>query len=100
VELGNGAAPVVVEGHTDAAPFGASRGYTNWELSADRANAARRALLGAGLREQKVREIRGHADRNLRHPDNPLDPSNRRISVLLPFATAAEVVASDAIPGV
>lgn len=76
----------VIEGHTDSAPFG-SAGYTNWELSADRANAARRAIQAAGVRESDIAEIRGHADRDLRNAEDPLDPENRRISILLPFST-------------
>jgi chemotaxis protein MotB len=75
---------VKLEGHTDAAQYG-RRGYTNWELSADRANAARRAMEGAGLEAGRVIEVRGHADRELRNPGNPLDPANRRVSILLPF---------------
>ncbi len=76
--------PVVVEGHTDALPFG-SPGYSNWELSVDRANAARRVLLEAGLNGERIMEVRGYAERELKNPDDPLDPRNRRISVLLPF---------------
>ncbi len=81
---------VVVEGHTDSMPFRASRaGYTNWELSVDRANAARRELLAAGLPAERIAEVRGYADRELKIPDDPLAPRNRRISLLLPF-TAEE----------
>jgi chemotaxis protein MotB len=79
---------LVVEGHTDAAPFGA-RGYSNWELSADRANAARQAMEGAGLGQHRIKEIRGYADRTPRNANNPLDASNRRISILLPFSSEA-----------
>ena len=85
-ELRGAAAPIVVEGHTDSSP--SRRGwYTNFELSADRANAARRALEGAGLSRSRMEEIRGHADRQLRDRENPLNPANRRISILLPFTT-------------
>ena len=77
--------PIVVEGHTDSAPFG-SAGYSNWELSSDRAQAARRALQGAGISPARIKHIRGYADRHLRKPENPLDPSNRRTSILLPFS--------------
>jgi chemotaxis protein MotB len=73
-----------LEGHTDAAQYG-RRGYSNWELSADRANSARRAMEGAGLDGRRVIEVRGYADRELRNPGNPLDPANRRVSILLPF---------------
>ena len=85
-ELQEGARRVVVEGHTDAVPYG-SPGYSNWELSADRANAARRVLERAGLADGQVVEVRGYADRMLRHPADPLDRSNRRTSILLPFLT-------------
>ncbi len=85
-ELRGASAPIVVEGHTDATPTRRAW-YTNFELSADRANAARRAMEDAGLTRDRVREIRAHADRYLRDPENPLNPANRRISILLPFAT-------------
>ncbi len=75
---------VVVEGHTDALPF-PTPGYTNWDLSVDRANAARRSLQGSGLSEKRLVEVRGYAQRQLKVPDSPLDPRNRRISILLPF---------------
>lgn len=78
---------VVVEGHTDALPYG-RRGYSNWELSVDRANTARRELEGGGLASDRITEVRGYADRRLKTPDEPLDAHNRRISVLLPFAEA------------
>jgi chemotaxis protein MotB len=92
-ELGTVATPVVVEGHTDAARFG-SGAYTNWELSADRANAARRTLERTGLGDHRVSEIRGHADRHLRNSADPFDKANRRISVLLPFTTPAAEISS------
>jgi chemotaxis protein MotB len=76
--------PLIIEGHTDAAPFGTIT-YTNWELSADRANAARRVLEAEGVADGRIREVRGMADRQLRIPDRPLDPSNRRIAILLPY---------------
>ncbi len=76
--------PLIIEGHTDAARFG-SKGYTNWELSADRANAARRVLESAGVPASRIEEVRGMADRQLRKPDKPLDPSNRRIAILVPY---------------
>jgi chemotaxis protein MotB len=78
--------PIVVEGHTDAATFSTS-GYTNWELSADRANAARRVIERAGVEESRIREIRGYGASRLRVAHDPLDPANRRISILLPFNT-------------
>jgi chemotaxis protein MotB len=77
--------PIVVEGHTDSAPFG-SAGYSNWELSSDRAQAARRALNSSGIPSSRIQHIRGYADQHLRNPKNPLDPSNRRTTILLPFS--------------
>src|SRR5262249_17896563 len=77
--------PVILEGHTDAAQY--SGGYSNWELSADRANAARRILEGSGLDASRIVQVRGMADRELRNKDNPLDPTNRRITIMLPFTT-------------
>lgn len=77
--------PVIIEGHTDASQYAGM--YSNWELSADRANAARRVLETGGLNPGRVVEVRGMADRDLRNPSNPLDPKNRRITILLPFAT-------------
>lgn len=77
--------PIIIEGHTDAAQYAGL--YSNWELSADRANAARRVMEEAGLSAARVVEVRGMADRQLRNPENPLDPRNRRISIFLPFLT-------------
>ena len=77
--------PLIIEGHTDARAFGTDATYTNWELSADRANAARRALQAVGITPDRIGEVRGMADRQPRVPDNPLDPANRRISILIPF---------------
>src|SRR5690606_20888777 len=76
---------IVIEGHTDARSYGPSAAYTNWELSADRANAARRQLLAGGVPVSRVVEVRGYADRALRLPSSPYDAANRRVSILLPF---------------
>jgi chemotaxis protein MotB len=82
-ELGTLKNPVVVEGHTDSRPYAATNGYTNWELSADRANAARRAMQKEGLWQGQLHGIRGYADTNLRVPEQPLDPHNRRVTVIV-----------------
>ena len=75
---------VAVEGHTDSRPYSAnSPVYTNWELSADRANAARRILEASGLRPRQVEAVRGFADTRLRKADDPLDAGNRRISIIV-----------------
>jgi chemotaxis protein MotB len=73
---------VVLEGHTDSQPY-ASAQYSNWELSSDRANAARRVMEHAGLKPRLVTAVRGLADRQLRFPENPRDSRNRRVSVLV-----------------
>jgi len=73
-----------IAGHTDAAPFrGGADARSNWELSVERANAARRLLLEAGVTERRVRAMTGRADQELLRPTEPLHPSNRRVSVLL-----------------
>jgi len=80
--------PVIIEGHTDALPFrnaAPDRGYSNWELSAERANAARRLLHADGLRPEQVVEIRGFAAQKLMFPDDPTSPRNRRVSVVVKF---------------
>jgi chemotaxis protein MotB len=88
---------VSIEGHTDAAPYATKDGYGNWELSTDRANAARRVMQDAGLKTNQVSQVRGYADQKLRVPANPLDPSNRRISLIVQYVTAEEPpVAGDA----
>ncbi|MGE3179074.1 MAG: flagellar motor protein MotB [Vicinamibacterales bacterium] len=74
---------VVVEGHTDSRPYAKDDRYGNWELSAERANAARRVMELAGLRPGQVRAVRGYADRQLQMPDLPLDPRNRRVSIVV-----------------
>jgi len=78
--LGN---KIALEGHTDSRPYGSRVGYTNWELSTDRANAARRAMESHGIREGQVDAIRGFADTRLRYPNDALDPRNRRISIVV-----------------
>lgn len=79
-ELGNLKNRLVIEGHTDAA-FSGTTAYTNWELSADRANAARQLMDVSGLYDGQVREVRGFADQFPMIMDNPLDTRNRRVSV-------------------
>jgi len=78
--------PVVIEGHTDGAKFGAEGGYGNWELSADRANAARRVLESVGVTGGRIVGVNGLADTRPRIPADPLAAANRRISILLPFS--------------
>src|SRR5687767_1551317 len=83
-ELGQLSNKVAVEGHTDSTPYAANNGdYTNWELSADRANAARRVLVGSGMKSAQIEAVRGYADTRLRTPEMPVDASNRRISIIV-----------------
>jgi len=76
---------ISIEGHTDSKPYQGSENYTNWELSADRANAARRLMQENGVRTDQIAEIRGYADQRLRSPSNPEDPSNRRVSLIVHY---------------
>ncbi len=75
---------LTLEGHTDAALFaGGERGYSNWELSSDRANASRRELLAGGLPDRRVLRVQGLASSSLYEPAEPLSPVNRRISIIV-----------------
>ncbi len=74
---------LLIEGHTDATQYSDDANYGNWELSADRANSARRLLQQDGVRQDQVTQVRGYADQLLRVKNNPTDPSNRRISILV-----------------
>jgi chemotaxis protein MotB len=82
-ELGKLPNHLSIEGHTDSKPYAGRREYGNWELSTDRANAARRLMQHDGLRSDEVSQVRGYADQMLRTPGQPLDASNRRISVIV-----------------
>ena len=73
---------IVIEGYTDARPY-VNPNYTNWELSTDRANTARKILEENGVGKNQIVQVRGFADRNLKHPDKPLDYTNRRVSILV-----------------
>ena len=84
-ELGKLPNKLSIEGHTDSTPYAPSAIYGNWELSTDRANAARRVMQSTGVRTDQVTQIRGFADQRLRKPAAPLDPSNRRISVIVQY---------------
>jgi chemotaxis protein MotB len=83
-EIGKLPNHVSIEGHTDSRPYG-SAAYSNWELSVDRANAARRIMSENGLGPHQVAQVRGYADQNLRHKDAPEDPGNRRISLIVQY---------------
>ena len=90
---------LLIEGHTDATPYSSDASYSNWDLSADRANSARRLMQQDGVRADQVTQVRGYADQMLRVKNNPTDPSNRRVSILVkndsetvPTLSAASVV--------
>ena len=80
---------ISVEGHTDSRPYG-TKTYTNWELSADRANAARRLMDENGIKPGQITSIKGCADLQLRNPADPLDYQNRRVTILVRFQNNAE----------
>lgn len=94
---------LLIEGHTDATPYSNDASYSNWELSADRANAARRLLQQDGVRVDQVTQVRGYADQMLRVKNNPYDASNRRISILVknqegkPASIQSKQVASEKV---
>jgi len=84
-EIGKLPNQITMEGHTDSTPFGARADYSNWELSTDRANAARRWMQQNGVREDQVTQVRGYADQSLRNPLNPEDASNRRVTLIIQY---------------
>ena len=87
---------ISLSGHTDAAPYGSGeKGYSNWELSADRANASRRALILGGMDESKVLRVVGLSSSVLFDKADPLNPINRRISIIVMNKKAAEAAAAD-----
>jgi chemotaxis protein MotB len=85
VQVGKLPNPLSIEGHTDSKPFSDSQTYGNWELSTDRANAARRLMQNSGLRPDQVVQVRGYADQNLRKPLQPEDASNRRVTLIVQY---------------
>jgi chemotaxis protein MotB len=87
-ELGKLPNKISIEGHTDSKPYASDGEYGNWELSSDRANAARRLMQKQGVRPDQVAQVRGYADQRLRKPTDPLDPSNRRISIIVQYLSA------------
>jgi chemotaxis protein MotB len=98
-ELGKLPNKMAMEGHTDSKPYSSGTSYGNWELSSDRANAARRLMQQSGIREDQVTQVRGFADQKLRKPDTPMDPSNRRISLIVLYLAKKAAALADAKPG-
>ncbi|MCC6316103.1 MAG: OmpA family protein [Gemmatimonadaceae bacterium] len=88
--------PLVIEGHTDAAQY-TRPDYSNWELSSERANAARRFLERVGIPRSRIVEVNGLADTQPKYPLDPMNPSNRRISILLPYITAPQPATLEAL---
>lgn len=84
-ELGKLPNRLLIEGHTDAAPYVGNGAYTNWELSSDRANQARHLMQDSGLKSGQVFQVRGFADQQLRDVKDPTNPSNRRITVIVQY---------------
>ncbi len=84
-ELGKMPNRISLEGHTDSRPFAGPGNYSNWELSADRANASRRLMQQNGLRADQVADVRGFADQQLRDRADPADASNRRITLIVRY---------------
>jgi len=93
-EIGKLPNQVTMEGHTDSKAYSGRKDYSNWELSSDRANAARRWMQANGLREDQVTQVRGFADQNLRNKDDPEDATNRRISLIIQYKPAPELTGS------
>ncbi|MBK6744471.1 MAG: flagellar motor protein MotB [Hydrogenophilales bacterium] len=84
---------ISLSGHTDAQRYvTGERGYSNWELSADRANASRRELVAGGLEQGKIMRVVGLADAVPFNKENPSDPVNRRISIIVMNAKAVEAI--------
>src|SRR5213075_550639 len=95
-EMGKLPNHIVIEGHTDSKPFSNGGAYTNWELSADRANSARRIMEDNGLRDDQVKQVRGFADQALRKKDDPGNASNRRVSVIVQYMEGQAVKKEEA----
>jgi len=93
-QLGKMRNRISIEGHTDSVPYSDTSRYTNWELSTDRANAARRLMQSSGVVHGQVSEVRGFADQLPRRPDAPNDPSNRRITLVIEPSSIAEPASS------
>jgi chemotaxis protein MotB len=82
-EIGKLPNKVIVEGHTDSQAFVGRNDYSNWELSSDRANSARRLMQENGMRQDQIAQIRGYADQKPRNLADPADPANRRITLII-----------------
>jgi chemotaxis protein MotB len=90
---------ISIEGHTDAQPYSNNKTYSNWELSSDRANVARRLMQTSGVRLNQVSQVRGFADQRLRDTKNPFDAANRRISLIVQYLEAGYNAPSIVVAG-
>jgi chemotaxis protein MotB len=90
-EIGKLPNKVTMEGHTDSRPYKGNPDYSNWELSTDRANAARRWMQQHGMRDDQVIQVRGFAAHSLRDPAHPEDASNRRITLIIQYQLKDDV---------
>jgi chemotaxis protein MotB len=83
--------PITISGHTDAIPYPrANKSYSNWELSADRANSARRSLIESGLEENRIMKVVGLSSAILQDANDPQNPINRRINIIVMNKKAIE----------
>jgi chemotaxis protein MotB len=89
-EMGKLPNKISIEGHTDSKPYATTGNYSNWELSTDRANSARRLMQANGLGANQVSQVRGFADQRLRKLEDPLDASNRRISLIVQYTVKTD----------
>lgn len=98
-ELGKLPNKIMLEGHTDIRPLNRTDGYTNWELSADRANSARRIMEASGVQPGQVSQVRGYAATEPRDTNNPANFINRRVSIMVEFSDAMnKQITSGALP--
>jgi chemotaxis protein MotB len=87
---------ITLSGHTDAKPYASGeRAYSNWELSADRANASRRELIAGGLADRKILRVVGLSSAVPFNADDPFDPANRRISIIVTNRKTEQLITSD-----
>jgi chemotaxis protein MotB len=97
-EIGKLPNRVTMEGHTDSRPFAGDASYSNWELSSDRANAARHWMQQNGMRADQVTQVRGFADQSPRDAAHPDSASNRRVTLIIQYQTSATFTAKPAVP--
>jgi chemotaxis protein MotB len=99
-EIGKLPNRITMEGHTDSKPYASHEGYSNWELSSDRANAARHWMEQNGMRLDQVSQVRGFADQSPRDSAHPDDASNRRVTIIIQYQTTGSAVKLPPLPAV